>query len=164
MTGVSKRDGRAAACETPSDSELDDLLGDAVNGDAPAPEGSKPELLAAIDSVIDPYTRPPTIVARLRVRGRPDRIYRLQRPRTASEGTLLVLAHLLSELTEPTRVSAGLDDLTVARLLEGEIKTPPWLRRVWDIVDYELAAGDVSVTVEHVLLADDIAPYPVGHG
>jgi hypothetical protein len=155
----------AADRETLSvDGPLDDLRAALDAGSSSQTPEARHELLVAIHTVVDVTTRPPTITVRLRAQGRPEKVYRLKHARTTAEATLLALTHLVRSLGAPTRVLVGLDDPTVARILDREIEPPPWLSGVAAVLYREMAAHDVAVEIEHLDLGDCMAPEPIGHG
>ena len=149
---------RAIPTDTTTEAWLDSLF---VHADATATPDARPEVLVAVESTVKLCGRPPEVHVRLHVQGAEPRVYSF-RCITAPEATLLALIQLVRQLDAPTRLSVGLDDPIVARLLDGEIRTPPWLRRPARRLWVEMALGDIDIAVEHLDLADDRAAKGVG--
>jgi len=103
----------------------------------------RPEL-----AVVDPSTRPPTIIARLEVCGQPTRVSRSQKVRTTSEAILSLLAIFVRGLEAPTCVSLLTDDPMIFRLLSTTSPPRGWLRRAADALEAESSSGDVTIVIE----------------
>ena len=108
----------------------------------------RPELVAAVAAMVDPSTRPPTIIARLEVCGQPTRVSRSQKVRTTSEAILSLLAIFVRGLEAPTCVSLLTDDPMIFRLLSTTSPPRGWLRRAADALEAESSSGDVTIVIE----------------
>ena len=140
------------------DAWLDSLF---EHADPNAEPDARPKVYAHVESVIDTYTRPPEVQVRVRLHGNEAQLYGAP-DTTVSEAILFALADIVRRLDVPTRLCVGMDDPTVARFLNGEVATPPWLRRAAGRLFEELALGDVDLFVEQVALGDNLAPASVG--
>ena len=122
----------------------------------------RPELLVGIDTWVNAATRVPQIVVRLRVRGRPEQVFRSRTAGSCTEGTLWALLQLVRELDRPVHLRVGLDDPLAARLITERVDPPSWVRRVFGWLEHEALLGDHELTVEHLTLGDTIASIPLG--
>ena len=137
-------------------------LEDLFEAEPPCTPDKRPKVEAAVNAGVHGLTHPATIVVRLQVTGRPDRLRTSQTMATTSEAILWTLWGLIQELDVPTRVTVRTSDPTVHRVLSSTRTAPPWLRRASDALDYEASLGDVSLVIAPLEPGDEPdAPYGV---